>query len=172
MIGVILYEIEKPANLGNIFRTCEALGIKLYIIGPLTFDMNSKEFKRAGMDYISSVSYKYYENLEEFKKDFVNKKIYYVTRYGSNIYSEFDYSNIEENIYFMFGKESSGIPKDLLKENFDKCIRIPMTPSSRSLNLSNSVAIVLYEAFRQRKFVNLATKEVLKGEDFLKNYKN
>lgn len=172
MVGVILYQIEKPANLGNIFRTAEALGIKLFIIGPLTFDMNSKEFKRAGMDYINSVSFKYYENLDEFKKDFKGKTIYYVTRYADKTYSSFDYSSLEENIYFMFGKESTGIPKDLLKENFDKCIRIPMTPSSRSLNLSNSVAIVLYEAFRQRNFFGLATKEVLKGEDFLKNYQD
>lgn len=169
MIGIILYRPEKPANVGNIMRTCMATDVKLYIIGPLTFGLNDKSLKRAGMDYIKESDFKIFKDLDEAMNYFKDETIYYVTRYSKNVYSSFDYSNIVHDIYFMFGRESTGIPHDLLRANIDKTIRIPMTPSARSLNLSNSVAIVLFEALRQQKFFNLSTQELIKGEDFLIN---
>ena len=172
MIGIILYRPEKPANVGNIIRTCMATEAKLYIIGPLSFSLTTKELKRAGMDYIKESDFVIYENYEAFLKDFEDKNIYYVTRYSNNLYSSFDYSRVDEEIYFMFGRESTGIPHDILRKNINKTVRIPMTISARSLNLSNSVAIVLYEALRQRKFYGLATYETIKGENFLEEVKN
>lgn len=169
MIGIILYRPEKPANVGNIMRTCMATDVKLYIIGSLTFELNDKSLKRAGMDYIKESDFKIFKDLDEAMNYFKDETIYYVTRYSKNVYSSFDYSNIVHDIYFMFGRESTGIPHDLLRANIDKTIRIPMTPSARSLNLSNSVAIVLFEALRQQKFFNLSTQELIKGEDFLIN---
>lgn len=167
MVGIILYRPEKPGNVGNIIRTCLASEAKLYIIGPLTFSLTEKELQRAGMDYIKESDFVIYKDYDEFLKDFSDKNIYYVTRYSNKVYSSFDYSNIEEDIYFMFGRESTGIPHDILRENFGKTGRIPMTISARSLNLSNCVALVLYECLRQRKFYGLATYETIKGEDFL-----
>ena len=173
MVGIILYRPEKPGNVGNIIRTCMASETKLFIIGPLTFSLTEKELQRAGMDYIKESDFVIYKDYDEFLKDFSDKNIYYVTRYSNKVYSSFDYSNIEEDIYFMFGRESTGIPHDILKENIDKTCRIPMTISARSLNLSNCVALVLYECLRQRKFYGLATYETIKGEDFLENeFKN
>lgn len=173
MVGIILYRPEKPGNVGNIIRTCMASEAKLFIIGPLTFSLTEKELQRAGMDYIKESDFAIYKDYDEFLKDFSDKNIYYVTRYSNKVYSSFDYSNIEEDIYFMFGRESTGIPHDILKENIDKTCRIPMTISARSLNLSNCVALVLYECLRQRKFYGLATYETIKGENFLENeFKN
>lgn len=169
MIGIILYRPEKPANVGNIMRTCMATDVKLYIIGPLTFELNDKSLKRAGMDYIKESDFKIFKDLDETMNYFKDETIYYVTRYSKNVYSSFDYSDIVHDIYFMFGRESTGIPHDLLRANIDKTVRIPMVPSARSLNLSNSVAIVLFEALRQQKFFNLSTQELIKGEDFLIN---
>ena len=169
MIGIILYRPEKPANVGNIMRTCMATDVKLYIIGPLTFELNDKSLKRAGMDYIKESDFKIFKDLDEAMNYFKDETIYYVTRYSKNVYSSFDYSDIVHDIYFMFGRESTGILHDLLRANIDKTIRIPMVPSARSLNLSNSVAIVLFEALRQQKFFNLSTQELIKGEDFLIN---
>ena len=169
MLGIILYRPEKPANLGNIMRTCVATSTKLFIIGPLSFEFDDKSLKRAGMDYISELDFKYYKDYEEFTLDFQNKNIFYVTRYSKNVYSLMDYKDITSEIYFMFGRESTGIPHDILRNNISKTVRIPMTPSARSLNLSNSVAIVLYEALRQQNFRGLATQEEIKGNDFLEN---
>lgn len=169
MIGIILYRPEKPANVGNIMRTCMATDVKLYIIGPLTFELNDKSLKRAGMDYIKESDFKIFKDLDEAMNYFKDETIYYVTRYSKNVYSSFDYSDIVHDIYFMFGRESTGIPHDLLRANIDKTVRIPMVSSARSLNLSNSVAIVLFEALRQQKFFNLSTQELIKGEDFLIN---
>lgn len=167
MLGIILYRPEKPSNVGNIMRTAMAIEAKLYIIGPLTFSITNKELKRAGMDYIKESDFVIYENYDAFLKDFKNKKIFYVTRYSKNVYTSKDYSDITEDIFFMFGRESTGIPHDLLLENYENTVRIPMAISARSLNLSNCVALVLYEALRQRKFFGLSTFEAIKGEDFL-----
>ena len=163
MVGIILYRPEKPGNVGNIIRTCMASEARLYIIGPLTFSLTTKELQRAGMDYIKESDFVLYKDFNEFIKDFKDN------RYSNKVYSSFDYSKIEDDIYFMFGRESTGIPHEILKENLNKCLRIPMAISARSLNLGNSVAIVLYECLRQRKFYGLATYETIKGEDFLIN---
>lgn len=169
MLGIILYRPEKPANLGNIMRTCVATSTRLFIIGPLSFELDDKSLKRAGMDYVSELNFKYYKDYEEFELEFKNKNIFYVTRYSKNVYSLMNYKDIADEIYFMFGRESTGIPHDILRKNIDKTIRIPMAPAARSLNLSNSVAIVLYETLRQQNFHGLATQEEIKGNDFLIN---
>lgn len=169
MLGIILFRPEKPSNVGNIMRTAMAIEAKLYIIGPLTFSLSDKDLKRAGMDYIKESDFVIYPSLDEFYKDFKDANIYYVTRYSKNVYSKVNYGEVTDDVFFMFGRESTGIPHDILLKNYDHTIRIPMTPSARSLNLSNSVAIILYEALRQRNFFGLATHEAIKGEDFLFN---
>ena len=169
MITIVLYRPEKPSNVGNIMRTCSATDSELVIIGPLSFELSDKSLKRAGMDYISTLNWKYYDSYEDFDKEYHNKNIYYVTRYSKNIYSQNDYSNIVNDVILMFGRESTGIPHDILREHYDHTIRIPMVANSRSLNLSNCVAICTFEILRQQKFFSLATREEIKGEDFLEN---
>lgn len=167
MLGIILYRPEKPANVGNIMRSCVATNTKLVIIGPLTFKLDDSSLKRAGMDYINELDFKIYENYETFIRYFKDKKVYYLTRYSKNVYNKADFKNISDEIYIMFGRESSGIPHDILKEKYEYTLRIPMAPCARSLNLSNCVAIMIYEVLRQQNFFNLATSEIIKGEDFL-----
>ena len=171
MIHIVLYQPEKPQNTGNIMRTCVAINAHLHIIGPLTFSIDSKDLKRVGMDYIDDLKLTYYNNLEEFINAHKNADISYISRYGETVYSSYDYSDSSKDYYLMFGRESTGIPHDLLREHFDRVYRIPMVPDARSLNLSNCVALVAYEVLRQQKFANLATSECIKGPDFLKNEK-
>lgn len=166
MINIVLYEPEIPQNTGNIMRTCVATGSKLHLIKPLGFSLDEKSIKRSGANYIDKLNYEVYENYE----DFVSKNsgtYYFFTRYGKKTHSDFNYSNKEENIYLIFGKESSGIDKKILKDNLDHCMRIPMTEDVRSLNLSNCVAIVVYEVLRQQDYNDLVRHEVQKGENFL-----
>ena len=167
MIHVVLYRPEKPLNTGNIMRTSMAVKAKLHIIGPITFSLAEKDLKRAGLDYIESLDYDYYENIEEFNKKHSNINIFYISRYGDKVYSNEDFSDSIHDIYVMFGRESTGIPHDILREHMDKVLRLPMVPNARSLNLSNCVAIVVYEILRQQKFTDLATSEAIKGSDFL-----
>ena len=167
MIHVVLYRPEKPLNTGNIMRTCMAVKAKLHIIGPITFSLAEKDLKRAGLDYIETLDYDYYENIEEFNKKHSNINIFYISRYGDKVYSNEDFSDVVQDIYVMFGRESTGIPHDILRANMDHVLRLPMVPNARSLNLSNCVAIVVYEILRQQKFVDLSTSEAIKGEDFL-----
>lgn len=168
MINIVLYRPEKPANTGNIMRTCVAINAKLHIIGPITFSVADKDLKRVGMDYIDDLKLCFYENYDEFLSKHKNKNIYYITRYADKVYSSFDFSNPVKDIYIMFGRESTGIPHDILRENPDKLLRIPMVSDARSLNLSNCVAIISYEILRQQNFNNLATQEMIKGIGFLK----
>ena len=167
MIHVILYRPEKPLNTGNIMRTCMAVKAKLHIIGPITFSLAEKDLKRAGLDYIESLDYDYYENIEDFNKKHSNINIFYISRYGDKVYSNEDFSDSINDIYVMFGRESTGIPHDILREHMDRVLRLPMVPNARSLNLSNCVAIVVYEILRQQKFTDLATSEAIKGNNFL-----
>ena len=169
MINVVLYRPEKPQNTGNIMRTCVAIHASLHIIGPLSFSIDSKDLKRVGMDYIDDLKLYYYENYEEFISKHKNQEVYYITRYASSVYSSFDFSDPVKDIYVMFGRESTGIPHEILLEHPDHLLRLPMVPEARSLNLSNCVAIIVYEILRQQKFPNLATSEAIKGEDFLNN---
>ena len=167
MIHVILYRPEKPLNTGNIMRTCMAVKAKLHIIGPITFSLAEKDLKRAGLDYIESLDYDYYDSLEDFNKKHANANIYYISRYGEKVYSNEDFTDSIHDIYVMFGRESTGIPHDILRANMDHVLRLPMVPNARSLNLSNCVAIVVYEILRQQNFNDLSTSEAIKGEDFL-----
>lgn len=148
-LNIVLYEPEILANTGNIGRTCVATGTKLHLIEPLGFSLSEKALKRAGMDYWSQLEVERYVNYEDFLQRNPGAKIYMATTKAKKIYSEASY---EPDCYIMFGKESAGIPEEILVEHPEECVRIPMIGETRSLNLSNSVAIVLYEALRQNQF--------------------
>lgn len=162
MINVVLFEPEIPANTGNIMRTCAATDTKLHLIKPLGFSLDEKYIKRCGANYINECNYEVYENIEEFY-DKNKGTFYYLTRYGHKPHTSFDYSNKDENIYFVFGKESTGIPPKYLKPNLDHCMRMPMNNKVRALNLSNTVAIMVYEALRQQDYRDLLFDEPFRG---------
>ena len=151
-LNIVLYEPEIPANTGNIGRTCVATNTNLHLIEPLGFSLEEKQLKRAGMDYWKDLDVNTYVNWEDFCKRNPDAKIYYATTKARHVYSDVNY---EPDCYIMFGKESAGIPEEILVDNEETCIRIPMIGDIRSLNLSNSVAIVLYEALRQNDFANM-----------------
>ena len=148
-LNIVLYEPEIPSNTGNIGRTCVVTGTRLHLIEPLGFRLNEKAIKRAGMDYWSDLDVATYVNYEEFLEKNPGAKIYMATTKSRQTYTEVSY---EPDCYIMFGKESAGIPEEILVKHPDTCVRIPMIGETRSLNLSNSVAIVLYEALRQNNF--------------------
>lgn len=153
-LNIVLHEPEIPQNTGNIARTCAATGSRLHIIKPMGFEISDKHLKRAGLDYWHMLSITYYENLEDFfSKNPGN--YYFCSTKAPKSYTEAEF---KDNDYLFFGKETKGLPEDLLSANLDKCIRIPMASDARSLNLSNSVAIVVYEALRQTGFLNLMEK--------------
>ena len=147
--NIVLLEPEIPANTGNIGRTCVATGTRLHLIEPLGFRLGEKELKRAGMDYWPQLDVTTYMNYEDFLRRNPGAKINMATTKGPQVYSDVSF---EPDCYLMFGKESAGIPEEILLEHQDTAIRIPMVGETRSLNLSNSVAIVLYEALRQNHF--------------------
>ena len=149
MLNIVLHEPEIPGNTGTIGRTCVATGTRLHLIEPLGFRLNEKAIKRAGMDYWSDLDVTTYVNYEEFLEKNPGAKIYMATTKSRQTYTEVSY---EPDCYIMFGKESAGIPEEILVKHPDTCVRIPMIGETRSLNLSNSVAIVLYEALRQNNF--------------------
>ena len=151
-LNIVLYEPEIPANTGNIGRTCVATGTKLHLIEPLGFSLSEKALKRAGMDYWSQLEVERYVNYEDFLQRNPGAKIYMATTKAKKIYSEASY---EPDCYIMFGKESAGIPEEILLEHPNEAIRIPMMGETRSLNLANSVSIVLYEALRQNGFAQM-----------------
>ena len=159
MINIILYQPEIPQNTGNIIRTAMAVGARLHLIKPLGFSLDEKSLKRAGMDYIDEVDIFEYDDIEDFYMQNGDVEIFYVTRYAKKEYSSFDFKDVTKDYFFMFGKESSGIPHDILRNHDDHLLRIPMVINARSLNLSNSVAIVVYEALRQQSFYGLSTIE-------------
>ncbi len=166
MLNVVLFEPEIPQNTGNIMRTCVATGTRLHLIKPLGFSLDEKVVRRSGANYIDDCDYIVYENFDEFLAK--NKgKFYFLTRYGRRPHTSFDYSNKDENIYLVFGKESTGIPKEILKNHLDTCLRIPMSDKVRALNLSNCVAIMVYEVLRQQDYPNLLREEPFKGADYL-----
>ena len=171
MIHIVLYQPEKPQNTGNIMRTCVAINAHLHIIGPLTFSIDSKDLKRVGMDYIDDLKLTYYKDYSEFDSSHKNATISYISRYGDKVYSSCNYQDSSKDYYLMFGRESTGIPHDILREHIENVYRIPMVPGARSLNLSNCVALVSYEVLRQQNYLDLATSECIKGEDFLKKEK-
>ena len=166
LINIVLYEPEIPGNTGNIMRTCVATGAKLHLIEPLGFQLNEKTIKRSGVNYIDKLDYTTYIDFNDFLSK--NKgEYYFFTRYGKKPHSEFDFTDTNKNIYLIFGKESTGIPKTILKNYLDRCIRIPTTKNVRALNLSNCVAIATYEVLRQQNYQDLLRTEPHKGEDWL-----
>ena len=166
MINIVLFEPEIPGNTGNIMRTCVATGTRLHLIEPLGFKLDESSIKRSGVNYIDKLEYTVYKNWDDFKEK--NKGTYYFfTRYGHKPHSSFDYSNKDEEIYLIFGKESTGIPKEILRSDLDRCMRIPMTDNVRSLNLSNCAAIVLFEVLRQQDYRDLLRDEPHKDKDFI-----
>lgn len=155
MLNIVLFEPEIPANTGNIGRTCVATNTRLHLIEPLGFRLNEKNLKRAGMDYWEHLDVTTYIDYRDFMEKNPGAKIYMATTKSPNLYTDVKY---EPDCYIMFGKESAGIPEEILMEHKENCIRIPMINDIRSLNLSNSVAIVLYEALRQHQFDHMQLK--------------
>ena len=151
-MNIILHQPEIPANTGNIGRTCVATGSSLHLIEPLGFRLNEKEIKRAGMDYWEKLDVTRYINFEEFKEKHPDAKIWMATTKAKHVYTDVEFGPDD---FIMFGKESAGIPEEILVDYEETCIRIPMLSDIRSLNLSNSVAIVLYEALRQQNFESM-----------------
>ena len=155
MLNIVLFEPEIPANTGNIGRTCVATNTRLHLIEPLGFRLDEKSLRRAGMDYWKDLDVTTYIDFDDFLAKNPDAKIYMATTKAPNVYTDVSY---EPDCYIMFGKESAGIPEDILVHHKESSIRIPMVGDIRSLNLGNSVAIVLYEALRQNNFENM-TKE-------------
>ncbi len=151
-MNIVLHQPEIPANTGNIGRTCVATGATLHLIEPLGFKLNEKEIRRAGMDYWEHLDVRRYMNFEEFIEKNPGARIWMATTKAKNVYTDVPF---EENDYIMFGKESAGIPEEILVNYEETCIRIPMLDKIRSLNLANSVAVVLYEALRQNDFESM-----------------
>ena len=151
-INVVLLEPEIPQNTGNIARTCAATGASLHIIKPMGFEIDDKKLKRAGLDYWHQLDITYYENIEDFYERNPDSAVFYYTTKAPRKHTDVSYP---KKVYLMFGKETKGLPEELLRKNADACVRIPMRNTLRSLNLSNAVAIAVYEAFRQRDFEGL-----------------
>ena len=165
-MNIVLYQPEIPANTGNIGRTCVATGTNLHLIEPLGFRLGEKELKRAGMDYWDKLNVTRYMNYAEFLEKNPGAKVWMATTKAKKVYTDVEFSPDD---YIVFGKESAGIPEEILVENEENCIRIPMLDSIRSLNLSNSVAIVLYEALRQQQFANMQLEGELHRLQWTKN---
>ena len=159
-LNIVLFEPEIPSNTGNIGRTCVATGTRLLLIEPLGFRLNEKAIQRAGMDYWNDLDVTTYLNYEDFLAKNPGAKIYMATTKARQTYAEVQY---EEDCYIMFGKESAGIPEEILVQHPDTAIRIPMNENIRSLNLANSVAIVLYEALRQHNFEHMQLQGQLRN---------
>ena len=152
MLNIVLNETEISSNTGNIGRNCVPAGIRLHLIEPMGFQINDKMLKRAGLDYWDKLDVTIYDDYNDFLAKNPGAKVYMATTKSKQKYTDVSY---EEDAYIMFGKESAGIPEEILLENRQTCVRIPMMPGERSLNLSNSVAIVVYEALRQQGFPGL-----------------
>lgn len=166
-INIVLVEPEIPQNTGNIARTCAATGAKLHLVHPLGFDISEKQVKRAGLDYWDKVEIEEHESLAKFLEKYPTKEnhMYFLTTKGHKCYTEVDFSKFEE-VFIVFGKETKGLPESLLLENLDTAIRIPMKKTLRSLNLSNSAAIVTYELLRQANFNDLEETSIYLDEKY------
>ena len=154
-IHVVLYQPLIPANTGNIARSCAGTDTKLHLIRPLGFSTDDKMLKRAGLDYWEHVDIHYYDGLEELFAKYPLGEFFFLTKHGSKPHTTYDYSDREKDTFFVFGKETSGLPRELIDANQDRCLHIPMNDNVRSLNLSNTAAILIYEALRQQDYPNL-----------------
>lgn len=166
MLNVVLFEPEIPQNTGNIMRTCAGTNTKLHLIEPLGFALDEKHIKRSGVNYIEHCDYTVYKNFAEFVLKNPGE-YYFLTRYGTEAHTSFDYRKAKKPIYLIFGKESTGIPKEILKSYLDRCMRIPINENIRALNLSNCVAIMVFEVLRQLEYPNLLFSDPFKGGDYL-----
>ena len=166
--NIVLFEPEIPQNTGNIMRTCAGTDTYLHLIKTLVFKIYDARLKRAAFNYLTNVLFKVYENWEEFISQ-NNGKMYFFTRYGLHTPHELKLDNPNEKYYFIIGKESTGIPKEILKQHLDSCIRLPINDKIRSLNISNVAAIAIFEALRQQNYNDLSQfePETLKGKDWL-----
>lgn len=162
-INIVLVEPEIPQNTGNIVRTCAATGARLHMIKPLGFSVEDKYLKRAGLDYWNDVDITYYDSFQQLKEKYEGSSFYYATTKAERTYAEAEY---RDDCFFVFGKETKGLPEDILVQNKKWCIRIPMIGEIRSLNLSNSVAIIVYEALRQNNFKGMTTEGKLTKYDW------
>lgn len=176
MLHIVLYQPEISPNTGNIIRTCFALGAKLHIIKPIGFDLNPMYLTRpAAGRHLSDIQHEVHACYDDFYNKYKNKEIWYLTRYGQLTYSDIDFKKVyrkHKEIWLMFGKESTGIDKHVLKAHLDHCLRIPMVSEMRSINLANTVAIAGFEVMRQLEFKDLNRFETQKGKDFLINYED
>jgi len=171
MFHIVLYEPEIPQNTGNIMRTCVAIGAKLHLIEPLGFKIDESKLKRSALDYYEHLDYVLYKNFDDFQSK--NEGTYlFLTRYGKKNYADIDYKALKQPLYLIFGKESTGVDRTLLASHLEDCYRIPTTDKVRSINLSNAVAIVAYEALRQFDYFDLerTEPETHKGKDFLDQF--
>lgn len=150
-LNIVLYRPEIPANTGNIARTCAATETVLHLIRPLGFSTDDKMLKRAGLDYWQYVDVRYYDSIEEFFEK-TEGEYYFITKFGKNTHTDFDYSDRDQNYYYIFGRETDGLPDELIEQNPERCLRLPMTDVVRALNLSNTAAILVYEALRQQDY--------------------
>lgn len=167
-LHVVLYQPEIPQNTGNIMRTCAGTNTTLHLIKPMGFKLDPKYMKRTAVNYLEHVNYFVYDTYQDFLTK-NNGKFYFITRYGKKSPKDFNFSNIEEDIYLVFGRESTGIPKEILREHLDNCLRLPMNDQIRSLNLANTVCVLIYEVLRQQDYHGLFKNEPesLKGPDWL-----
>ncbi|MGD6819174.1 tRNA (uridine(34)/cytosine(34)/5-carboxymethylaminomethyluridine(34)-2'-O)-methyltransferase TrmL [Metabacillus sp. 113a] len=154
-LHVVLYQPEIPANTGNIARTCAATNTVLHLIRPLGFSTDDKMLKRAGLDYWEHVNVRYHDSLQELFDEYAAGEFFFLTKHGKQAHTVFDYTDLQKDYFFVFGKETTGLPRDLIDENMDRCLRLPMTEHVRSLNLSNTAAILVYEALRQQNYLDL-----------------
>ena len=172
MINIVLYQPEIPNNTGNIIRICLATNAKLHIIKPISFDLSPKYLKRAAAGrLLEDIKHEIHESYQEFNQKYAHKKIFFITRYGLKTYSDISFKkefDQKKEIWLMFGRESTGIPKEIMKKSLKTCLRIPMAPNERSLNLANTVMLLTYEVHRQIGYVGLSKYEVQKGKNFIK----
>ena len=173
-VNIVLFEPEIPQNTGNIMRTCVGFNMKLHLIRPFGFHLNDKNLQRSAVDYYQYIDYECYDDYEDFKEKNPNANVYYLTRYGKKQITDFNFKEVEGDIFLMFGKESTGIPYDILANNLENCFRIPSSTKIRAFNLANTVAMASHEVMRQLDFPGLEKFEPdeLKGKDFLDQFKN
>ncbi|WKX02302.1 tRNA (cytidine(34)-2'-O)-methyltransferase [Candidatus Mycoplasma mahonii] len=173
MINIVLYQPEIPPNTGNIIRTCFATSTKLHIIKPTSFEIHPKWLKRpAAGKHLTDIEHEIHASFADYQKKYGDKNTYYITRYGAQYHSTPDFAKIKEDIFLMYGRESTGLPFHLLNMHLNKCLRVPMVAESRSLNLANTVMMTVYEVLRQKNYVGLSQFEILKGKDWIQKNKN
>lgn len=161
-LHIVLVEPEIPSNTGNISRTCSCIDAPLHLVHPLGFDISEKSVKRAGLDYWDELDLNEYNSFSEIREKYPEGEFFYCTTKAVKTHSQVDYKSVlDKDIFLVFGKETKGLPEELLKDNYENCIRIPMKENKRSLNLSNSVAIIAYEVLRQFDYNNLKKEGVL-----------